>query len=63
MLIFKAGQSSVTKTIDRHSASLRKDKALFSIHTYLVTKDDKDVFHTLSHVLLISALKIKQSLI
>ena len=26
-------------------ASLRKDKALFSIHTaYLVAKDDKDVF-------------------
>ena len=23
---------------------IRKDKALFSIHTYLVSKDDKDVF-------------------
>ena len=52
---------------DNRSAKLfvyvRKDKGLFSIHTYLVTKDDKDVFfYTLSQILLISALKIKQSL-
>ena len=41
-----------------------KLKGLFSIHTYLVTKDDKDVFfYTLSQILLISALKIKQSFI
>ena len=39
-----------------------KLKGLFSILTYLVTKDDKDVFfYTLSQILLISALKIKQS--
>ena len=39
-----------------------KLKGLFSIHTYLVTKDDKDVFffYTLSQI---SALKIKQSFI
>ena len=52
---------------DSRSAKLffyiRKDKGLFSIHTYLVTKDDKDVFYTLSQILLISALKIEQSLI
>ena len=42
-----------------------KLKGLFSIHTYLVTKDDKDVFflYTLSQILLISDLKIKQSFI
>ena len=54
---------------DSRSAKLfvyiRKDKGLFSIHTYLVTKDDKRVFflYTLSQILLIRALKIKQSLI
>ena len=40
-----------------------KLKGLFSIHPYLVTKDDKDVFYTLSQILLISALKIRQSFI
>ena len=35
----------VRKGFNSHSSSLRKDKALFSIHTaYFVTKDNKDVF-------------------
>ncbi len=45
------------------SQTINKAVRLFSIHSYLVTKDDKDVFYTLSKILLISALKIKQSLI
>ena len=55
---------------DSRSAKLfvyiRKDKGLFSIHTYLVTKDDNDVcesllniIYTLSQISLISALKIR----
>ena len=53
---------------DSRSAKLfvyiRKDKGLFSIHTYLVTKMTKRFFfYTLSQILLIRALKIKQSLI
>ena len=55
--------SAVTKTVNRQSSSFIYDKGLFSIQTYLVTKDDKDVFfYTLSKILLISALKINQSL-
>ena len=53
---------------DNRSAKLfvyiRKDRGLFSIHTYLVTKDDKDVLlYTQSNLANQCFKKIKHSLI